>query len=125
MTLAFDPAVKLISNGVWNNNQEIFYPVNVVSGSMLNVLAGIRDIKNQTFSVYPNPAGSQLSIQMKNSGKLLSWTIVDALGKICLSGNAESKMNTEIINTSALSEGVYSIRVVTDSGVYSQPVLIR
>ncbi|MBL0103698.1 MAG: T9SS type A sorting domain-containing protein [Bacteroidetes bacterium] len=119
MSLTFDPAVQLISNGIWNNNQEIFLPVNTNPGTLITVLAGVNELKNQSVSIYPNPANDFINIQMKNNEMIQSWSIINGLGKICLSGSEKQ------ISTADLASGLYTMKVVTSGGVYSQPFLIR
>ncbi len=125
MNFTFDPLVKLISNGNSNGNQEIFYPVNVASSSMINVLAGVKDISSQQLSIYPNPVKDVLRVNLKNNENIQTWMIIDALGKVCLQGETGVKgSNEQLINTSELAEGVYSLKIITAASSYSKQIVV-
>ncbi len=126
VSFSFDPAVKLISNGNFNHNQEIFYPVNVAASSIGVVVTGINDFKSQNYSVYPNPAKDEIRIKFSTTENVQTWVIVDALGKICLQGDGNNRSNNEqMINTSSLAEGVYTLKLATIENSYSQLVVIK
>lgn len=67
---------------------------------------------NQEIFLYPNPSTAQISIEIEN--KIISTTIIDALG---------STFNTDLtsnntIDVSMLTKGVYILKVETDNGIY-------
>lgn len=71
-----------------------------------NVLA------NNLFSIYPNPTNSELNIQTSNIQKF-NFNIYNSLGQLVRTGNLES--NTTTININDLTNGIYSIELLTDN----------
>ncbi|MFZ4400496.1 MAG: T9SS type A sorting domain-containing protein [Bacteroidales bacterium] len=66
---------------------------------------GINEASQNQFKVYPNPASSQINVQINQSLIGSSYTITDQIGKTVLSG----KLNAEksIIELGDLSGGIY------------------
>ncbi len=64
------------------------------------------------FKLFPNPATDAITIST-NSSSVNKYTLVDILGKIIESGNL---VNEEHINVSALSKGLYFVKVSDDKG---------
>ena len=108
-----------ISNTTLSNNNQPFRCI-ISSGSCTDtsnvaVLAvnnnvGIHEfIQDNLFSVYPNPAKSQINV--KADAKLLGsiYTIYDNIGKVALSGKINSE-NT-VIELGNLSSGIYLFSV--------------
>jgi hypothetical protein len=122
---SFDTAVKLISNGQFSNNQEIFSPVNIASSYIYTVVTAIDNITNLSFVVYPNPATSELRIQMKNNESIQNIKLINVLGKVCLNESFTSNESREkIVNTSSLSKGIYQLRLISENNTYTQQVVI-
>ena len=72
------------------------------------------------FSVYPNPAYDNCMIRfIDNSVKIV--TITDAIGKVLFRANATSILE---INTSAYANGMYTIRVESNSVVTNSKLII-
>lgn len=66
-------------------------------------------------TAYPNPIADELTIETtaKDNSKL-NYTLIDALGRVVLSGNIENSKAT--INTSALEKGFYSLSITDEKG---------
>lgn len=62
-------------------------------------------------NIYPNPVGSQLFIQTNEGDEDAPVQIVDVTGKIYLQQVFETNNNSITVNTQALPEGVYFIKV--------------
>lgn len=125
MSLRIDPVVKMISNGMYSsNNQEIFSPVQVNSGNILAITAGVNELKSSLLSVYPNPASEYVNVQLSNNDRISTYTISNAIGQIVVSQSVDKKSNTVLIPVSSLSAGVYQIKVTGDAGIYTKDLLI-
>ena len=70
-------------------------------------------------NLYPNPASTQITIDVPQVTVLEKATIYNSLGQLVLS----SKSTT--INTSTLSQGVYIVEVKTNQGSYSKKLIVE
>jgi hypothetical protein len=106
----FDVAIGNYSGGV-----AIFYGDNGVGTNDLPAAASV-------FTVYPNPAASQITIESEN-GKAQSLVITDLSGKRVY----ESKLSTTktVVDVSGFAAGMYICTVTGDNGfIYNQKLLI-
>ncbi|MDQ3072109.1 MAG: T9SS type A sorting domain-containing protein [Bacteroidota bacterium] len=112
----------------------------IIKFSYLSGLGGAIGIDNVSFSnssasietllpqpvlnIYPNPASDVINIDGTGSG-IISVTITDLSGRIVFSQNGGGlTSDTVSIGTSAFTNGMYIIEVVTVQGVQSGKVLI-
>ena len=108
-----------IANTTLSNNNQAFRCI-ISSGSCTDTSAvavltvtnnvGINEVsQSNLFSVYPNPANSQINV--KADAKLLGsiYTVYDNTGKVVLTGKLNSENTT--IELSNLSIGIYMFRV--------------
>jgi hypothetical protein len=86
--------------------------------SQFNVIpqasTGIKQAEILTeLNAYPNPIADELTIEAttKDNSKL-NYLLVDALGRVVLSGTIENSKAT--INTSALEKGFYSLSITNE-----------
>lgn len=79
-----------------------------------------------TLSVYPNPASEQLTIDASNAGASISRIeLIDPQGRsarVLRSGVNLTGRTT--IDVSDLTEGAYVLRLSTDQGIRTEPILI-
>ncbi|OUJ74163.1 hypothetical protein BXP70_10520 [Hymenobacter crusticola] len=66
--------------------------------------------RSSEISIYPNPACSQLAIELPNKGKV-TYSITDALGQVMVSGEL---LNSGILNLQDVPDGIYYIKLKTD-----------
>lgn len=85
-----------------------FYTVNLIEKNQFS----------ESPSIFPNPANSTIAISIENC-KLF---IYDVFGKAILIQEIESKRNVDV---SGLPNGIYFVEIHTDSGKYSQKLLIQ
>jgi hypothetical protein len=71
------------------------------------------------FLIYPNPTNTNLNIQIKGKGQLV---IYNAIGNLVIKDNLIDKTT---INISELPSGIYLVEIHSDSGKYSQKLLIQ
>ncbi|HRH65952.1 MAG TPA: T9SS type A sorting domain-containing protein, partial [Bacteroidia bacterium] len=87
------------------------------------------DFRNPSVSVYPNPAGDVVQLEI-NSARILVDPIefIDITGKQVLKlspAHASTVKNVYTVNTSQFSSGVYFIKINTDSGSQYTRLLIE
>lgn len=83
---------------------------------------GLNDVASKNVSVYPNPASNRLTIQWPSLSQK-QVEIVDAFGKIALATSTNG--NTITLDTSSLSNGVYTIRTRDEYSTSTQLVVIQ
>ena len=74
--------------------------------------ASINNIKTENFKIFPNPFNEFLHVNF-NGYELTNYTLVDAIGKIVLSGNIKPGENT--ISTELIPKGVYFLKIGENS----------
>ncbi len=87
------------------------------------------DINNNlNVSVYPNPADTDVSIELalESISEKVNITILDIQGKEVIRENRENLQNGVIsINVENLSSGVYFANIATDEGTISKRIIIQ
>ena len=68
---------------------------------------------NSEFVIYPNPVKDKLTISVKNNDEIISYQIYDVAGKNLMSS---AKMENNTIQVSALTNGIYFIKIKTITG---------
>lgn len=83
--------------------------------------AGIQETDSPvTFTMYPNPASEQVTVQTSNNAEVIE--ICDMTGRVVQT--AVPTNGATVINTSALAEGVYMVRVKSGSVVTTEKLTI-
>ena len=84
--------------------------------------SGLSDINGARMSLYPNPAGDELSIQLDGSrASAVSVQVMDMSGRLVMVQNVLANK----INTSSLGNGLYIIKINTEGGAFMSKVLIQ
>lgn len=91
---------------------------NVTVNSQANVGIKEQEGASNLFVVFPNPVKEKLNIVLKDNAIAQEIQLFDANGKLVL-----SEMNTNTLNTSNLSKGVYVVKV-KDQNSFSQKQII-
>ncbi len=97
-----------------SNTAEIYFDFNeaIVTNTATTevvALAGLNDNKIAVAKLYPNPVKDQLFVEVKQ-GDLQFVTIHDINGRLCLTSNIG------VIDTNALTGGIYFVKVTTNAG---------
>lgn len=71
------------------------------------------DFLNSEFVIYPNPVKDQLTLSLKNNDEIISYQIIDLMGKEVISN---AKMENKTIQVSELTNGIYFIKIKTING---------
>ncbi len=85
----------------------------------------INNSNGNNLNVYPNPFTNNISIQMpSNTAKSVDVEIVDITGKIIYSENVlTNSLNEVIVNTNALTKGIYILKVLNDNQVFTKKII--
>ena len=80
---------------------------------------------NETFDmasieIYPNPVQDNLTVSLKNNEEIISYQIFDLMGKNVMSNE---KMENNTVQVSALTNGVYFIKIKTITGEMVSKIL--
>jgi len=92
-----------------------------------NLSIGVNEQKNNQpeFTVYPNPANSDVTIYF-NSKENTQLKIVDITGKVIYAENiAANGMVNHKINTSEFADGVYFVSMQTTTGITTKKLVIK
>ncbi|NPA69022.1 MAG: T9SS type A sorting domain-containing protein [Chlorobi bacterium] len=93
------------------------------SDFLLSVLetSSVSEINND-FGIYPNPTNGILFIKSKEN-IVFDYTVTDLTGKIMIHKKAVS--NTEQVNLSEFSNGIYFVNIISDNNVLTFKVIRR
>lgn len=96
--------------------------VNIVQGCIS--VAGIEERGIPSFNLYPNPATSEVNIELSvKLDEKVTVSITDALGRV-VATQAMNPMDTEIkINTQKLSPGLYNVTLSNGNVITAKPFL--
>lgn len=103
--------------------------INGCTGSdqtVINVITGISELLSSgDLQMYPNPTSGIITIELKNK-KLTNGElrIIDLLGQ-CVYFTTDLPRQRLTIDLSALSQGLYYVRITSSEGTLSKPVLIE
>jgi hypothetical protein len=84
--------------------------------------ASIEDIETETINLYPNPASSEINLEVKD-GVGARLEIYSVMGELVYAETLESA-HTQI-DCSSFSAGLYTVTVVSDKGVISKKIIIN
>lgn len=85
----------------------------------LTALLSTNEFSNSEFSLFPNPAKTEFSIQLDNNSILENINIYNTLGQLVLTSN-----NTTV-NISNLNNGAYVVEISTNKGKASKTLIIE
>jgi hypothetical protein len=76
---------------------------------------GIKEIKDVTVAVYPNPANGTIFLNLEElNGSETQIRVIDVVGKVVFNNTVQAN-GIETINVSALSNGIYTVNVSAGS----------
>ncbi|MFA8299408.1 MAG: choice-of-anchor J domain-containing protein [Hyphomicrobiales bacterium] len=84
----------------------------------IDITTAVENITANDISIYPNPSNGIVNIKGVKAEKLM---VVDLLGNMVKSVNPES----HTINMNDLSEGVYTIRIYTESQILNKKIVLK
>ncbi len=78
----------------------------------------------EPIAIYPNPASTQIHLNIINSGDVKAYKIINNIGQTILSNNILTDEKTFSIQLPVLPTGIYTIMVETNSGFIQKQVAI-
>jgi hypothetical protein len=85
--------------------------------------AGIEEVLNAGFIVYPNPAKSEMTLHV-DATTIVSYEIIDIQGRVVLSAANLNVIGVKV-NTSNLKSGAYIVKAVTPFGAAQKSLIIE
>ncbi|MFN5443852.1 MAG: T9SS type A sorting domain-containing protein [Crocinitomicaceae bacterium] len=87
--------------------------------------ASIANLLNHNISVFPNPASGKLFIKLDNNAKgTFNAELLTLDGKSIISKQLNTNLETNSIDLSSVTSGVYFVRVSNKEGVYNQRIIV-
>jgi hypothetical protein len=128
----------LQSGAVIDLHQQATYSFAVTSGTALTgrfelvfspqqPLATVPAALAQQVVVYPNPARTQVAIELPSrlSGFPVTATLVDALGRVVRQQVLPASLATHTLPLAGISPGIYSLRLATEQGTVSKKLVME
>lgn len=106
------------SNDADLTNDTINFDVTVANS------VGIQENEIDGLTIYPNPAGDFLSVEMDQTFKKGKIEVLNTLGQVVLTNSIEAGTANRL-NTSALKSGTYLIKVTSDDKTSTRKVSIQ
>ncbi|MES2616561.1 MAG: PKD domain-containing protein [Bacteroidota bacterium] len=85
--------------------------------------SSVDNISNGAINVYPNPASSNVTIEVTELMKGATYTIYNAIGQIVDNGTLDN--NNTALNTEDYTEGVYMVHVTKDGKTFTAKVVVK
>ena len=119
---AGQPQVMLMFTTVSNNGNNV-YVDDIFVG---DIVTGISETASaSSFTVYPNPAGNELSVSGYQLWEINSIEIYDMLGQKVFSRKPEARSQKQItIDVSALSNGIYFVQLRNNQQTITRKIIL-
>ncbi len=108
-------------NGEWNggNNRLLAVgtsnvTINDVFGDETAHVVGIKNIKNISINIHPNPSTGIFQLSKK-----ANYEVIDLTGKLVLSGNSNT------INLTGFTSGMYIVKLSSNEGTSLQKLIVK
>ncbi len=97
------------------------------SSIIVEACLGVETNELDNLVIYPNPASEELNVEFQNTtGNAAEIELVSNDGKVVFSSKAkENSSFSEKIDVSNFSEGVYFIRIKSDSGLVVEKIILK
>lgn len=93
-----------------------------VDVQITTAMAGIKEVKNTSFTIYPNPADNVLSLNLPQNAQDGYVKITDVLGKVVF----EQKINaSKSISTETFKNGVYIVSFNANGQNYNKRFVVK
>ena len=91
----------------------------------LNSSVGIKEIKNETMLIYPNPAQNSITIKVPNSNSKNNVKLFTFTGQEVLNLQLNEVEKTISLEGMQLSNGIYLLQVDTDGKRYTEKIILE
>ena len=106
--------IDVVTDIVTDNYTAVYY-------SSLPSFSGVAQNANIPFSIFPNPAASQITLQ--SDGNADAYQIINSLGEVVLTST--KPQTTEVMDISSLATGVYIIQIRKGDLISNQKLVIE
>ena len=90
-----------------------------------NGLTGINNITENNFTIYPNPSNGIFTIDLLTSVGLSNVKITDITGKIIYKEQFTIHNSQFTINLTNQPAGIYFLNIQTETGIYTEKIIIQ
>jgi hypothetical protein len=88
------------------------------------IATGVNDLDRCSFNIYPNPSNGNFFIDISNTAKNTSISIVNSNGKVILKKNIMNNLNN-VVNLSGQPNGIYFIQINMDGEIFTEKLLLN
>jgi subtilisin family serine protease len=88
------------------------------------IILGIEPIVNNGVSIYPNPTNGKLTIELLQGNVINEVALIDLLGQVVVRKSVEINQDNLHIDMGSLANGVYYIRVNSDTEETLQKIIL-
>ncbi len=119
ITFKVKPKAGYATGDIIQNTAGIYFDFNpvIITNTFLTEFVeflAVNEFENNDFIFYPNPVKDMLNVMSKNNTNTIDEIIVfDVLGKTMLRKKATTPLQTESVDFSQLTNGIYFIEVTT------------
>jgi hypothetical protein len=89
-----------------------------------DVSAGIQQVSNNSFSIYPNPVVAGNNINLSTEMLVNSVEVFDITGKLVLINDITTIDNNLVIDVRSLKAGMYFLKVNSEGKASSKKIII-
>ncbi len=86
----------------------------------------VEDLTSTQFDVYPNPATDKVTVKVSEAGSVdARIDVLDLKGQVVSSNVLAAGQSSVEVSTSSLASGVYTLRVMSETGVATERLVIQ
>jgi hypothetical protein len=89
---------------------------------VIPIPAGINNIKQSQFNLYPNPTDGVFVIELEENSKY-DVTVIDILGKTVYTSSINNMSTT--IDLSGFDKGVYTVELKDENSKYTEKLIVE
>lgn len=114
-----DVIVRFTATSAYGNN--LFVDDINIGGA-----SSVEDLTAAQFDVYPNPATDKVTVKVSETGSVdAQIEVLNLKGQVVSSSVLAAGQSSTEVSTSALASGVYTLRVVSETGVATERLVIQ
>ena len=102
------------------SKNEVLYFMNPEYNTCYLNTVGINDLSQISFEIYPNPTKGTINLKYSKELEIKSITINDLFGQLV----EEFEPNQQTIDITALSKGIYLLKILVNQGQYVKKIIV-
>jgi hypothetical protein len=111
INLDIDPVVRLISNGI--SNQEVFLPISKINSQFNFLNVSVDEIGHNGVMLFPNPATDVICLQTNDHSSIEKIILCDMNGRIITEQNFDGSSSSGFVDCSHFPPGIYMATIVS------------